>query len=61
MRNFLKREIIHEAAFLVDRLSELEWSGTLDEVFNEFSGHVAPPLYRLKTLFEKLKAAEKRK
>lgn len=42
--------IINEASFLLDRLSDLEWSDVPDEFYRDWNGHVEPSLSRLRGL-----------
>ncbi len=46
--------LIGEAHFLCNRLDELDWSMGPDDLANNFSGHVDPPLHRLKGLLDAL-------
>ena len=41
-------EVEREAAFLLDRLSELEWSDIPDDFWRDWNGHVEPSLARLR-------------
>lgn len=49
--------LIDEAQFLCDRLDDLDWSITMEEHANDFSGHVDPSLYRLKQYLSQLSPA----
>lgn len=37
-----------EVAFLMDRLSELNWSDDADQIYRDWCGHVEPALSRLR-------------
>ena len=39
--------LLHEAAFLLDRIADLDWCD-FDRFANDWSGHVDPPLERLR-------------
>lgn len=43
-----------EAAFLLARLDDLEWSGEIDEVYLDFARHVAPSAARLRMILSTL-------
>ena len=45
--------LLEHAAFLLDRINELDWSGSIDDLADEWNGHVEPPLYRLKLAIRK--------
>lgn len=44
-----ENDIIYEAQFLLDRLSELDWSLFTEDISNEWYGHVIPSMTRLQT------------
>lgn len=48
------REALNEACFLLARVNDLDWCGTIDDLAREWSGHVDPPLCRLKAKLEAL-------
>jgi hypothetical protein len=43
-------EALSEAAFLLARLSEIDWSGDIDSLAREYNGHVEPSIERLRAL-----------
>lgn len=51
-----ERELVEAAAFLLDRISELDWSLDRDDFAREWHGHVEPPLVRLDRLIEPFRA-----
>ena len=48
-------EALKEARFLCDRLGELDWSQDIDDLSNDFNGHVDPPLSRLRGMLSEMK------
>ncbi|WP_370372417.1 hypothetical protein [Henriciella pelagia] len=47
--------VMKEARFLCDRLGELDWSQDIDDLANDFNGHVDPPLSRLRRVLSEMK------
>jgi hypothetical protein len=40
--------VLDRVQFLLDRLDELDWSGSLEDIVRDWNGHVDPPLSRLR-------------
>ena len=58
-REAMLRDIVNEAAFLIDRLRDLDWSQDYDDFANSYSGHVDPSESRLRGLIADYRALTK--